>query len=185
MIRRTGGISTMLLPKLLRDPLVTGTWVVSGWDTGVLVRATQRGVREIKFITTSEARKHEQHQPPRDAIAWMPDLLVALEDYLAGKQVSFDEIPIDLSAQPPFRRKVLEACRRIPYGKTLSYAGLAAKAGKPAAVRAAGSAMSHNPLPILIPCHRVVRSDGRVGGFSAPGGISLKERLLEMERAGG
>jgi methylated-DNA-[protein]-cysteine S-methyltransferase len=172
----------MLVAKMLRDPPVLGTWAVAGWDVGLLVRATQRGVREIKFITLAEARELRKSEPPRDAIAWMPELLEALEDYLAGKRVSFDDFPIDLSQQPPFRRRVQEACRKIPYGKTLSYAQLAAKAGKPAAVRAVGSAMSHNPLPILIPCHRVLHSDGRIGGFSAIGGISLKQRLLEMEQ---
>ena len=172
----------MLVAKMLKDPPVLGTWVVAGWDGGLLVRATRRGVREIKFITAAEVRKHQKHEPARDAIAWMPELLEALEDYLGGKRVSFDDYPIDLSGQPPFRRRVQEACRKIPYGKTLTYSQLAAKAGKPAAVRAVGSAMSHNPLPILIPCHRVLRSDGGLGGFSAPGGTTTKQRLLEMER---
>ena len=172
----------MRLAKLLRDPLVTGTWAVMGPIDGLLIRATQRGVCEMKFIAAAEVRRLQKSQPPRDAIAWMPELLDALEDYLFGKNVSFDDIPIDLSRQPPFRRKVQEACRRIPYGTTLTYAQLAAKAGSPAAVRAVGSAMSHNPIPILIPCHRVCRSDGSLGGFSASGGTSLKQRLLEMEQ---
>jgi methylated-DNA-[protein]-cysteine S-methyltransferase len=79
---------------------------------------------------------------------------------------------------------VLEACRGIPYGRTTTYAELAAKAGNPRAARAAGSAMSHNPIPIIIPCHRVLHTGGGLGGFSAPGGLSLKERLLAMERGG-
>jgi methylated-DNA-[protein]-cysteine S-methyltransferase len=172
----------MRLARLLRDPLVTGTWAVMGPADGLLVRATQRGVCVMKFISAAEVRKLQKSEPPRDAIAWMPELLDGLEDYLFGKNVSFDDIPLDLSRQPPFRRKVQEACRKIPYGKTLSYAELAARAGNPAAVRAVGSAMSHNPIPVLIPCHRVCRSDGSLGGFSAPGGASLKQRLLDMER---
>jgi methylated-DNA-[protein]-cysteine S-methyltransferase len=167
---------------LLKDPPVLGTWAIAGWDGGLLVRATQRGVREIRFVSPADVRNHQRTSPPADALPWMPELLAALEEYLAGKRVSFDDIPVDLTSQPPFRRRVQEACRRIPYGQTLTYGQLAAKAGNPAAVRAVGSAMSHNPLPILIPCHRVVRSNGGIGGFSARGGTDLKQRLLDMER---
>jgi methylated-DNA-[protein]-cysteine S-methyltransferase len=114
---------------------------------------------------------------------WFSELIDAIERYLAGQAVDFSSFPLDLGDQPVFRNRVWQACRKIPYGRTMTYAELAAKAGNPKAVRAAGSAMSHNPVPIIIPCHRVVRSDGGLGGFSAPSGVSLKEQLLTMERS--
>src|SRR5262245_61542673 len=114
--------------------------------------------------------------------SWARDLIVALRAYLHGRVVSFDEFPVDLSGQPGFRRRVLEECRKIPYGQTITYAELAARSGNAGAIRAAASAMSHNPIPLIIPCHRVVRSDGTLGGFSAPGGAGLKARLVEMEK---
>jgi methylated-DNA-[protein]-cysteine S-methyltransferase len=80
-----------------------------------------------------------------------------------------------------FARSVLGACREIRFGQTMSYEGLARKAGKPKAVRAVGRVMARNPLPLIIPCHRVVHCDGKIGGFSAIGGVSLKKRMLEME----
>ncbi len=115
---------------------------------------------------------------------WNPRARRQLSDYAAGKLVSFDDIALDLEGVPDFHRAVLEACRAIPYGATLSYAKLAAAAGRPRAVRAAGTAMARNRLPILIPCHRVVRSDGGLGGYSCPQGVGLKRRLLAMEAVG-
>ena len=103
-------------------------------------------------------------------------------DYFAGRRVRFSA-PIDLFDVPPFRREVLERCRRIPYGKTASYGDLARAVGRDGAARAVGSAMAHNPLPLVIPCHRVLRSDGSLGGFSSPEGTRLKERMLRLEGA--
>lgn len=103
-------------------------------------------------------------------------------NYFDGKPTKF-VVDADLSDVPPFRRLVLDACRGIPYGKTASYADLARAAGNPGAARAAGGAMAHNPLPLVIPCHRVLRSDGSLGGFSSPRGIKEKERLLRLENA--
>jgi O-6-methylguanine DNA methyltransferase len=84
---------------------------------------------------------------------------------------------------PPFFGAAWQACRRIPPGETRSYAWLAAAAGRPRAVRAAGQAMARNPWALIIPCHRVIGSDGGLHGYGA-GGLKVKARLLEMERAG-
>jgi O-6-methylguanine DNA methyltransferase len=105
-----------------------------------------------------------------------------IRDYFKGRPVAFD-VMLDLSDVTEFRRRVLEACRRIPYGQTASYADLARAAGRPNAMRAAGSAMAHNPLPLIVPCHRVIRSDGTLGGFSSPDGVAMKRRLLQLEGA--
>ena len=100
--------------------------------------------------------------------------------YFQGEEVRFN-VEIDLGGVPPFHRRVLEACRRIPYGQTASYADLARAAGNASAVRAAGGAMANNPLPLVIPCHRVLRADGSIGGFSSTRGIGEKIQLLRHE----
>jgi methylated-DNA-[protein]-cysteine S-methyltransferase len=101
-------------------------------------------------------------------------------DYFRGKRVSW-KVNIDWGELSGFRRRVLEACRRIPFGATATYADLARAAGSPGAARAVGSTMATNPLPLIVPCHRVVRSDGSLGGFSSPQGPSQKTRLLRLE----
>jgi len=103
-----------------------------------------------------------------------------LDEYFAGKRRAFN-IPVDLRLAHGFRRSVLEHLRRIPYGVTQSYAAVARAAGNPSAVRAAASACSHNPLPLVVPCHRVVRSDGTTGEYL--GGPEAKRALLAMEAA--
>ncbi|MEA2624566.1 MAG: methylated-DNA-[protein]-cysteine S-methyltransferase [Candidatus Binatota bacterium] len=101
-----------------------------------------------------------------------------LDEYFARKRKRFD-LPIDLRLARGFRRTVIARLPEIPYGSTSSYAALAARAGNAAAVRAAASACSHNPLPLVVPCHRVVRSDGGIGEYL--GGTDAKRALLAME----
>jgi methylated-DNA-[protein]-cysteine S-methyltransferase len=110
----------------------------------------------------------------------LPDFQNQVVDYFQGENVAF-AVELDLSRVPPFHRRALEACRLIPYGQTASYADLARAAGNASAVRAAGSAMANNPLPLVIPCHRVLRADGSIGGFSSSRGIDEKIRLLRHE----
>lgn len=103
-----------------------------------------------------------------------------LDEYFDGRRRTFD-VPLDWTLTRAFRRKVLEATAQIPYGQTCSYRQVAAAAGSPDAVRAAGSALATNPLPILVPCHRVVRTDGGIGQYR--GGQAAKTRLLTLEKA--
>jgi len=123
-----------------------------------------------------EFRRHAGQQP-----RWIVALMQRLQAYAAGNRDDFRDVAIDLGAASPFRRTVLQCCRRIPYGRTVSYAELAARAGTPAAARAVGNCMAGNRIPLVIPCHRVVRSDGGLGNYSAAGGIQTKRRLLDME----
>jgi O-6-methylguanine DNA methyltransferase len=109
------------------------------------------------------------------------DLPKRITEYLSGKQVTFPD-KLDLSGSSPFQRKVWEKEKTIPYGETRTYQWLATALGYPHAARAVGNALAKNPLPILIPCHRVIRSDGNLGGFS--GGVQLKRALLQMEARG-
>ena len=101
-----------------------------------------------------------------------------LSEYFAGQRREFD-LPLDLSGVTPFRAEVLRALMRVPYGETTTYAELARAVGNPKAVRAVGSACATNPLPILIPCHRVLRTDGSLGGYR--GGEAAKRFLLRLE----
>ena len=105
-----------------------------------------------------------------------------IASYFEGSCVNFSpDLPVALDGFDGFPRKVLTACRKIEFGQRITYAGLAQKTGRPAASRAVGNALAKNPLPLIIPCHRVLRTDGKMGGFSAPGGISFKERMLALE----
>ena len=105
-----------------------------------------------------------------------------LEQYFAGRRQAF-RLPIELSGLPAFTRKILETLQSVPFGETLTYGELADRAGYPRAARAVGQVMAANPLPIIIPCHRVVAAGGRPGGYSGGGGVSTKEWLLAFERA--
>jgi len=121
--------------------------------------------------------------PARYDKALFKTLQEQITAYFQGTCVSFDkDIPIVLDGLSLFTRQVLAVCRDIKFDQTITYSRLAKRAGRAAAARAVGSALAKNPLPLIIPCHRVIRSDGKIGGFSAPGGITLKKRLLQLEQ---
>lgn len=101
-----------------------------------------------------------------------------LDEYFDGRRQSFD-IPIDWSLVGEWGRKILDACARIPFGEVRTYGDMAAAAGSPKASRAAGTALGHNPVPIVVPCHRVLRAGGAMGGYT--GGLHIKEHLLRLE----
>ena len=103
-----------------------------------------------------------------------------IDEYFAGRRDTFD-LPLDLQLSHGFRRDVLGHLSEIGYGRTASYAAVAAAAGHPRAVRAAATACSTNPLPVVVPCHRVIRSDGKIGKYV--GGVEAKQTLLRMEAA--
>ena len=102
-----------------------------------------------------------------------------LDEYFQGRRQEFDT-PVDFRLSRGFYRKVLEATANIGYGQTRTYAGVAAGAGNPKAVRAAGSGLGSNPIPVVVPCHRVLRTGGALGGYT--GGLDRKEFLLDLER---
>lgn len=115
---------------------------------------------------------------------WNPALREDLTRFADGEPISFDHV--ELAWPKPltrFRKRVISETRRISWGTTLTYGEVAKRAGSSGAARAVGTAMSSNRFPFVVPCHRVVGSGGCLGGFTAPGGVSLKERLLMMENA--
>ncbi len=121
-----------------------------------------------------------QEAPPPPDVHQAIDDLVAL---LGGEATDLSAVALNMDQVPPFHRRVYEIARTIPPGATLSYGDIAARLRAPGAARAVGQALGRNPFPIVVPCHRVLTSDGRIGGFSATGGIATKLRLLSIEGA--
>ncbi|SDB16193.1 methylated-DNA--[protein]-cysteine S-methyltransferase [Bauldia litoralis] len=119
----------------------------------------------------------EGKPPPATAAA-----IADLQRYFDGAEVDFAGIDLDLGGASDAHRRFLDAARRVRWGETVTYGGLARSAGTPGAARVVGQAMARNPVPIVIPCHRVLASGDRLGGFSAYGGTVQKERLLVLER---
>ncbi|MGE0765681.1 MAG: methylated-DNA--[protein]-cysteine S-methyltransferase [Hyphomicrobiaceae bacterium] len=118
--------------------------------------------------------------PLTDEIAAVVDELGA---YFSGRPTKFSGVAIDFGDRPQFHLDVYAAARRIPWGETVTYGDLARLLGVPGAARVVGQAMGRNPVPVIMPCHRVLASGNALHGFSAPGGIATKQRLLELERA--
>lgn len=112
---------------------------------------------------------------------WVAKLVEKIKRFAAGKKVDWSDVRLAWGRQSEFQRKVQRACQKIPRGEVLSYGELAAAAGSPGAARAVGSVMRNNRFPLVIPCHRVVASGGKVGGFSCPSGVGMKEKLLALE----
>lgn len=152
----------------------------------LLLAATAGGLVRVGFAVEGHDRVlsdlAEQISPRiLEAPARLDRAAAQLDEYFAGRRRRF-ELPLDLRLARGFRLQVLEHLPAIAYGTTESYAAVAAAAGRPAAIRAAAGACSHNPLPLVIPCHRVVRSDGSLGGYL--GGTQVKQTLLDLEAAG-
>jgi len=145
-------------------------------------------VRQLSFghakaeLACKEIRGRNEPQSPRGR--WQAGLVDRLKAYAAGAAVDFSDLEIGWGTWTEFRKSVLNACRKIGYGKTLSYSELANLVGSDGAARAVGNCMATNRVPLLIPCHRVVSAHGRLGNYSAAGGIVMKRRLLDMEGAG-
>lgn len=104
-----------------------------------------------------------------------------LRRHAAGETIDFGHVALDLAGISAFHRKVYAAARRVGWGRTATYGELARLAGCPGAARAVGQALGRNPVPIIVPCHRILASGGKVGGFSAFGGAATKQRLLALE----
>jgi len=109
------------------------------------------------------------------------NLIQKIKDYFTGKKIDFTDYQLNLDNYTNFQKKVLQTVRKIPYGETRSYKEAAEAAGYPRAYRVVGNTMRNNPIPLIIPCHRVIKSNGQLGGFSAEGGIKLKQKMLDLE----
>jgi methylated-DNA-[protein]-cysteine S-methyltransferase len=149
----------------------------------LLLAATPRGLVRVSLPSYDPGEALEQlaaQVSPRvlEAPARLDDARRQLDLYFEGRLTEFD-LPLDWRLSKDFRRRALRAIAGIPYGQTRTYTQIAAKAGNERAVRAAGTACGTNPIPIVVPCHRVLRSGGALGGYG--GGLPMKEALLKME----
>jgi methylated-DNA-[protein]-cysteine S-methyltransferase len=164
-------------PKPLPEKLYGSTLSWEGWTFRVL--SSSVGLRWIELNSTTfdelDERLHARILPDDQPNAVALD---QLHEYLRGERREFD-LDLDLRGTP-FQRRVWSELLEIPYGETVAYADVAARVGNPKALRAVGQAVGANPIPIVIPCHRVVGKDGHLVGFG--GGLPLKERLLYLER---
>jgi methylated-DNA-[protein]-cysteine S-methyltransferase len=174
-----------LIARARREQMVTLGYSVLDSPLGPLWAAVgERGVATISYGQEPDERELRRLVavfgpgivPDRKRTA---QLARELDQYFAGKRRAFD-IPADLSGLTPFYRSILKATARVPYGKVITYATAARRAGNERASRAAGGALSSNPIPIVVPCHRVVATDGTLGGYA--GGLDAKRRLLALER---
>ena len=153
-----------------------------GW-VGLL--GSDKGLRRLSMKPTPQEALDELAPEVEDAIqdsVAFGQVQRCLFRYMEGDVGALDEINLDLADAPAFFAAAWAACRTIPPGETRSYGWLAAEAGRPQAVRAAGQAMARNRLALVIPCHRVIASNGDLRGYGA-GGLAVKARLLELERA--
>lgn len=149
-------------------------WGPSGIRALELPEKTRAATRERVCVRSPGA---SESSPPA-AVQLVIDAVV---DLLKGNRRDLGWVPLDMEGLPPFHRRVYEVARTIPAGSTLSYGEVAKRLGAPGGARAVGQALGHNPFPLVVPCHRVLGAGGRLGGFSAHGGTSTKERLLAIE----
>ena len=159
-------------------PTAFGTCGIAWRDSGL----TRLQLPE-RDVSATERRLAARATPglADEDVPWVAWAVVALQRYFAGRPVDFSGISLDVSACSPFHQRIYEALRGVPFGQTTTYGALAAEVGAPDAARAIGQAMGRNPIPVIIPCHRVLASGGKIGGFSAPGGATTKEKLLTLE----
>lgn len=160
------------------DPSIVQARYESPLGTMILA-ATDRGLAGVWF-------ERQKHLPECDAWPQAPhhpvlqQAIAQLREYFGGRRTSFD-LPLDLHGGTPFQQSVWRALLAIPSGRTVSYRHVGEQAGRPGALRAVGAAVGRNPLSIVVPCHRVVGSDGSLTGYA--GGIERKRALLQLEGA--
>lgn len=150
----------------------------------LLIASTPRGLVKVSFPTVYDTEETLEELSTRisprvlEAPAQLDDVRRQLDLYFEGQLHEFD-LPLDWQLTDGFRKRAQQAIARIPYGKTRNYTQIARSAGNERAVRAAGTACGANPIPIVVPCHRVLRSGGALGGYG--GGLPMKEALLRLE----
>lgn len=155
----------------------TGILFVAMRSNGVV--AINFGIEENSFVNQIEDQFDAPiyFEPEKTEVA-----IQQIQSYLDGNRNTFD-LPTDISILTDFQQQVLKTTQQIPRGKIVTYLDIARKIGKPKAARAVGQALGRNPIPIVIPCHRVIASDGSLGGYSGGGGLETKAKLLKLEGA--
>jgi methylated-DNA-[protein]-cysteine S-methyltransferase len=171
-------------------PYHTQAWFGSLDDTPigpVALAASANGLVRISLFGMDGMRRAPEFAPQTLSAgaqgappAFLAEGLRQLDEYFCCRRKVFD-LPFDLEGYTPFTMQILALCKAIPYGQTRTYGSLAGELGRPGTARFVGNCMARNPLPLVIPCHRMLGSDGRLHGFGAPGGLATKAWLLKME----
>jgi methylated-DNA-[protein]-cysteine S-methyltransferase len=145
---------------------------------------TERGVARFALPGADRAST-ERRMEKSGAAPGVPDaeLVTRIIAYAEGERVEFADTPLDLDGVPDFNRRVYQDILKLGWGETTSYGEIARRLGDVNLSRAVGKALGDNPIPLIIPCHRVLGAKGLTGGFSAPGGVSSKMRMLALEKA--
>jgi len=118
---------------------------------------------------------------PAEPPAAIAAAIALIKRYAEGEEIDFSSVPVDLDGVDQFQHAIYEAARKLDFGETTTYGGLADAAGHPGKARETGEALGRNPVPLIVPCHRILAAGGKIGGFSAPGGSATKEKLLTLE----
>ena len=118
---------------------------------------------------------------PSEPPAAVAAAIELIKRYAEGQEVDLSSVAVDLDGVDQFHRAIYQAARKLDFGQTTTYGGLAETAGHPGKARETGEALGHNPVPLIVPCHRILAAGGKIGGFSAPGGSATKEKLLTLE----
>lgn len=160
---------------------------VTRFDTAIgpcVMTWSDRGVRAVRLPNATDpasARKAQDDEPGQGAPEWVGRAVQAMTALLAGTRTDLGWIEVDWAELPAFDRQVYAFTRTIPAGRAMTYGEVARAVGAPDAARAVGQALGRNPVPLIVPCHRVLAASGRAGGFSAPGGARSKLKLLAIE----
>jgi methylated-DNA-[protein]-cysteine S-methyltransferase len=167
-------------PRFSTFSTVIGTCGVAWTSRGIV--AVQLPERDAA-ATRARLDRRVANGAEADPLPWVRDVIDGIVELLGSGRDGLASAPLDLQGVPPFHQRVYDVTRAIPPGTTLTYGDVARRTGTPGAARAVGQALGRNPLPILVPCHRVLGAHGTMGGFSAPGGLDTKRRLLAIEGA--
>lgn len=144
--------------------------------TRLLLPQASREALERRMLRLEGVTGRGSAPPP-----WVEGLIARIRDYARGREVEFSDVPVDLAGVDDFRLAIYAAARALDYGRTVTYGELARQAGHAGLARETGAALGANPVPLVIPCHRILAAGGKIGGFSAPGGSVTKEKMLAME----
>jgi len=167
--------STAPLLRWAATPSPLGDVYIAVSERGLV--ALEFGIPEQQFLGGLDVQARLLHDPEH-----LTSYLEEITEYFAGRRARFD-LPVDWTRMPPFQQEVLRQTSAIPQGQVWTYAQVAQSIGRPKAARAVGTALARNPVPIIIPCHRVIGSDGAMHGYGGHGGIETKRWLLRFEGA--
>lgn len=163
--------------KYMPDPI--RIYFETSWGLAS-IDMTDEGVVRVRL---PDPEDQNAPTPLGDLSAEQADIIAEIRSYFDGQPAEFDFVRLDLSRLSGRERAIYGRLRAIPRGELITYGDLAKEAGFPGEAQAIGTAMGKNPWPLIVPCHRVVGSDGKLTGFSAPGGLKTKRRMLALENA--